>query len=36
MIRLLIDFDVINMEDLEQAAEDKMKKLQRWSNLYDD
>jgi NTP pyrophosphatase (non-canonical NTP hydrolase) len=36
MIRLLIDFDVINMDDLEQAAEDKMKKLKRWSNLYDD
>lgn len=36
MIRLLIDFDVIDMEGLEQAAEDKMKKLKRWSNLYND
>ena len=36
MIRLLIDFDIIDMDGLEQAAEDKMKKLKRWSNLYDE
>ena len=29
------DFDIIDMDGLEQAAEDKMKKLKRWSNLYD-
>lgn len=35
MIRLLVDFDIINMDDLEQAAEDKIKKLSRWSKLYE-
>lgn len=35
MIRLMVDFGIIDMDGLEQAAEDKMKKLKRWSNLYD-
>jgi len=35
MIRLMVDFDIIDMEGLEQASANKMKKLERWSNLYD-
>lgn len=36
MIRLLVDFKVIEYEGLEKAAERKMKKLENWSKLFND
>jgi NTP pyrophosphatase (non-canonical NTP hydrolase) len=36
MIRLMIDFDIIDMDAIEKAADNKMEKLKRWSNLYDE
>lgn len=35
MVRLLLDKGVINMEELEVAADNKIEKLKKWSNLYD-
>ena len=36
MIRLMVDFGIIDMEGLEKASERKFEKLKRWSNLMDD
>lgn len=36
MVRLMIDFDIIDMDELENAANRKTEKLKKWSNLYDE
>jgi NTP pyrophosphatase (non-canonical NTP hydrolase) len=35
MVRLLLDKGVISMDELEVAADNKIEKLKKWSNLYD-
>lgn len=36
MMRLLIDFGIIDYDLMEKAAEAKMSKLKSWSNLFDE
>lgn len=35
MIRLMVDFDVIDYDCMEKAAERKMQKLTKWSKLFE-
>lgn len=36
MVRLMVDYEIIDMSELEKAAERKMTKLKKWSSLCND